>query len=89
VAQKLSHVSNKITIYKGFKLLVIVKPGLPHVVINDTVKATIKAVMAQRYNVGLKGRDLTKFYKNPDVNNIAVALFRPFFFVVSCGYYCR
>jgi hypothetical protein len=77
VAEKLSHVSNRITTYKRLKLLVIVKPGLPHVVIDDTVKAKIKTGMAKRYNVGLKGLDLTQFYKDTDLTDIAIALFRP------------
>jgi nuclear RNA export factor len=77
VAEKLASVSNRITTCKGFKLLVKVTPGLPHMVIDYTMKGKIKTVMANRYNVDLKALDLATFYKDADFTDIAVTLFRP------------
>jgi nuclear RNA export factor len=77
VAEKLASVSNRITTCKGLKLLVKVRPALPYMVIDYTVKGKIKTVMAKRYNVDLKTLDLTTFYKDADLTDIAVALFSP------------
>jgi nuclear RNA export factor len=83
VAEKLASVSKRITTCRGFKLMVKVKPGLPRMVIDYTVKEKVKAVMAKRYNAGLKALDLTNFYKDGDLTDIAVALFRPSLMLVA------
>jgi nuclear RNA export factor len=76
--KKLASVYKKITTIRGFKLLVKVRPGLPHVVIDSTPKEKIKAVMDKRYNINLKAFDLSRFHTDPDlIDNCAVALFRP------------
>jgi hypothetical protein len=46
VAEKLASVNKNITTTEGFQLLVKVRPGLPHLVIDSTMKEKIKAVMA-------------------------------------------
>jgi hypothetical protein len=71
VAEKLVSVSNRITTCSGFKLLVKVKPGLPH------SERKVKAVMVKRYNAGLYAIDLTHFYKDGDHTDVGVALSRP------------
>jgi nuclear RNA export factor len=77
VAEKLASVYKKITTTEGFQLLVKVRPGLPHVVIDYTAKEKIKVVMAKHYNVSLKALDLSRFHTDPDLtDNYAVALFR-------------
>jgi nuclear RNA export factor len=83
VAEKLSSVSERITTYREFKLLVKVKPGLPHVVIDDKKKEKIKAVMAKRYKVGLKALDLSQFHKDADLTDVGMALFRPSLMLVA------
>ncbi|XP_021921286.1 nuclear RNA export factor 1-like [Zootermopsis nevadensis] len=77
-AEKLTSISKKITTFKGFKLLVKVRPGLPHVEIDSTMKEKIKAAMIKRFNVNLKALDLSRFHTDPDLmDSYAVALFRP------------
>jgi nuclear RNA export factor len=83
VAEKLASVSKRITTCRGFKLMVKVKPGLPRMVIDYTVKEKVKGVMAKRYNAGLKALDLTNFYKDGDLTDIAMALFRPSLMLVA------
>ncbi|GFG38323.1 hypothetical protein Cfor_01734 [Coptotermes formosanus] len=77
-ADKLASVDRKIMTFKGFRLVVKVKPDMPHVELNCTLKEKIKAAMVKRYNAALKALDLSRFHADPDlVDNYAVALFRP------------
>ncbi|PNF34519.1 hypothetical protein B7P43_G10726 [Cryptotermes secundus] len=77
-AEKLDNADRKIITVKGFKLVIKVKPALPHVELNSTLKEKIKAAMVKRYNADLKALDLSRFHTDPDlVDNYAVALFRP------------
>jgi nuclear RNA export factor len=83
VAEKLASINKKITTCSGFKLLVKAKPGLPHMVIDGTLEEKMKAVIAKRYNAAFKSLDLTAFYKDADLTDIAVALFRPSLMLVA------
>jgi hypothetical protein len=83
VAEKLASVRNRIRTCNGLKLLLNMRPGLPYMVINYTVKGKIKTVMAKRYNVDLKTLDVTTFYKDADLTGIAVALFKPGLMLVA------
>lgn len=77
-AEKLANADRKITTIKGFKLLIKVKPGLPQMELNSTLKEKLKAAMVKRFNADLKVLDLSRFHTDPDlVDNYAVALFRP------------
>lgn len=42
-----------------------VRPGLPHVEIDSTMKEKIKAAMIKRFNVNLKALDLSRFHTDP------------------------
>ncbi|PNF23518.1 hypothetical protein B7P43_G05619 [Cryptotermes secundus] len=77
-AERLDNADRKITTIKGFRLVIKVKPELPHVELNSTLKEKIKAAMVKRYNADLKALDLSRFHTDPDlVDNYAVALLRP------------
>jgi nuclear RNA export factor len=74
----LASISKRIGAIKGFKLLVKVRPGLPHMQINTTVKEKIKLAMVKHYNADLKALDLSQFQTDPDLSdNYGVTLFRP------------
>jgi hypothetical protein len=41
-----------------------VRPELPHIEINSTMKEKLKAVMDKRYNANLKALDLSRFHED-------------------------
>jgi nuclear RNA export factor len=73
---------NRITACRGFKLLVNVKLG-PHMVVDYTMKEKIKAVMAKRYNIGLKALDFSHIFKYTDLTDTAMSLSRPSLMLVA------
>jgi hypothetical protein len=78
VAEMLANIDRKITTVKGFKLLVIVKPGLPYIELSSAQKDKIKAAMVKHYNENAKALDLSWFHVDPDlVDTCALTLFRP------------
>nr|CAD7423253.1 unnamed protein product [Timema monikensis] len=52
----------------GGKLIVKVRPGYPHVEVDDKLKERIKLVMGKRYNAATKALDLTKFHMDEAEN---------------------
>nr|CAD7400004.1 unnamed protein product [Timema poppensis] len=59
-------------------LIVKVRPGYPHVEVDDKLKERIKLVMGKRYNAATKALDLTKFHMDEDlVQDVLVCLFKP------------
>jgi nuclear RNA export factor len=46
-------------------MLIKVRPGLPHVELDYTMKEKIKAAMVKRYNANLKALDLSRFHTDP------------------------
>lgn len=70
IAEKLFQADRKITMSDGFKLLVIVKNNVPHVTVDDDMKAKMKLAMAKRYNPATKALDLTKFHT--DAGNVII-----------------
>lgn len=78
VAEKLACVNKKITTITGHMLLVLVRPGLPYVAIDSTIKDKIRTVVLKRYDINLKALDLTHFHTDPDlIDNYALPLFIP------------
>ncbi|KDR15069.1 nuclear RNA export factor 1-like [Zootermopsis nevadensis] len=78
VAETLASFNTKITTMTGYMLLVLVRPGLPYVVIDSAAKDKIRTVVAKRYDVNLKALDLTHFHTDPDlIDNYALPLFIP------------
>nr|CAD7260445.1 unnamed protein product [Timema shepardi] len=61
-AEELMNADKKITTKDGFRLIVKVRPGYPHVEVDDKLKERIKLVMGKRYNAATKALDLTKFH---------------------------
>jgi hypothetical protein len=47
------------------QLLIKVRPGLPYVELNSTLKEKIKAAMVKRYDGNLKAVDLSRFHTDP------------------------
>ena len=56
------------------QLMVKVKPDIPHVELNSTVKEKIKAAMVKRYNADLKALDLSRFHADPGKRTLINAL---------------
>jgi hypothetical protein len=54
--------------------MVKVKPDIPHVELNSTVKEKIKAAMVKRYNADLKALDLSRFHADPGKRTLINAL---------------
>lgn len=80
VADTLSSLSKRITKPDGFKIVLIVKPSTPPVVtLDSSIEATIKDVMAKRYNANSKFLDLSNFRKDPDFisRELYISLERP------------
>lgn len=46
-------------------MLIKVRPGLPHVELDYTMKEKIKAAMVKRYNANMKALDLSRFHMHP------------------------
>nr|CAD7440985.1 unnamed protein product [Timema bartmani] len=77
-AEELMNADKKITTKDGFRLIVKVRPGYPHVEVDDKLKERIKLVMGKRYNAATKALDLTKFHMDEDlVQDVLVCLFKP------------
>jgi nuclear RNA export factor len=47
------------------QLLVKVRPGLPHIEFDSSLKEKLKAAMEKRYNCNLKALDLSWFHADP------------------------
>jgi nuclear RNA export factor len=73
----LASINKRIGTIKGFKLLVKVRPGLPHMQINTTVKEKVKLAMVKHYNADLKALDLSQFQTDPDLSDDYGVMFKP------------
>jgi hypothetical protein len=77
VVEKMVSNKKKFTTCSGFKLWVKVKPRLQHMVIDGSMEEKMKAVMVKSYNAVFTPPELTDFYKDAELTDIVVALFRP------------
>ncbi|XP_031353729.1 nuclear RNA export factor 1 isoform X2 [Photinus pyralis] len=77
LADKLNSLDRQIDCPDGFKLAIRVHSGSPNVDITDSLKAKLKAAMANRYDLANKALDLTKFHADPQLQDVFCALFKP------------
>lgn len=80
-AEKLFNLDRQIQCPDGFKMIVKVNPGSPHVEIGADMKEKMKLVMAKRYNAVTKALDLTKFHADPELQDYFCWLGKPVIFV--------
>lgn len=80
VADTLSSLSKRITKPDGYKIIIITKPSTaPMVTLDSSVEATIKEVMAKRYDQNSSYLDLSNFRKDTDFlsKELYISLERP------------
>jgi nuclear RNA export factor len=77
MAEKIMRADRSLPMPDGFKMQIRVRPSIPQVQVDPTMKERMKLVMAKRYNAATKALDLTKFHADPDFSDIFVGLFRP------------
>ncbi|XP_067011761.2 nuclear RNA export factor 1 [Anabrus simplex] len=77
VADQLHAADRKITVNDGFKLTVKVRPGIPNIQLDSSVKEKMKQAMVKRFNPVTKALDLSKFHMDPElVDDCLAALYR-------------
>lgn len=77
VAERIMKLDRRLDLPDGFKMLIRVRPSVPQVNIDNTLKERMKNAMVKRYNQATKALDLSKFHADPDLTDIFCALFRP------------
>lgn len=81
VAEKLYSLDRQIQCSDGFKMIIRVHSGSPHVDVNAELKERMKLTMAKRYNSATKALDLTKFHADPDLQDYFCGLCKPIIFL--------
>lgn len=77
VAEKLHMLDREIQYPDGFKMIIKVNTGSPHININADLKEKIKVVMGKRYNAAAKALNLQRFHSDPDLKDTFCALAKP------------
>jgi len=65
VAEQIFQADRKITTSDNWRLVVIVRPVIPNIDVDDGLKALMKLAMSNRYNVTTKALDLSGFHNDP------------------------
>jgi hypothetical protein len=77
-AEKFASTDRSITAIQGYKLVVKVRPVLPHVELDFILKEKMKAERVKRCDANVKASDLSRFRTHPHlVDSCVVPLFRP------------